>query len=91
MGFPWWFRWKESACIMGDPGSIPGLERSPGEKGMATHSITGVGGRRRKREGQKEQLHNLSKEIAFLRVRYTGSSISSQVRTDLEMDLATRL
>lgn len=43
---------------MGDPGSIPGLERSPGEKGMATHSITGVGGRRRKREGQKEQLHN---------------------------------
>ena len=28
---------KESACNAGDPGSIPGLGRSP-EKGMATHS-----------------------------------------------------
>ena len=23
--------WKESACNLGDPGVIPGLERSPGE------------------------------------------------------------
>ena len=28
---------KESACNAGDPGSIPGLGRSPGEE-MATHS-----------------------------------------------------
>ena len=28
---------KESACNVGDLGSIPGLERSPGG-GMATHS-----------------------------------------------------
>ena len=28
---------KESACNVGDPGSIPGLGRSP-VKGMATHS-----------------------------------------------------
>ena len=28
---------KESACIVGDLGLIPGLERSP-EEGMATHS-----------------------------------------------------
>ena len=28
---------KESACNAGDPGSIPGSGRSPGE-GMATHS-----------------------------------------------------
>ena len=28
---------KESACNTGDPGAIPGLERSP-EEGMATHS-----------------------------------------------------
>ena len=28
---------KESTCSAGDPGSIPGLERSPGEE-MATHS-----------------------------------------------------
>ena len=31
MGFPWWLNGKESACITGDPGLIPGLERSPGE------------------------------------------------------------
>ena len=29
---------KDSACNVGDPGSIPELGRSPGE-GMATHSI----------------------------------------------------
>ena len=29
---------KESACNMGNPVSIPELGRSPGEKGMATHS-----------------------------------------------------
>ena len=28
---------KESVCKAGDPGSIPGLGRSPGE-GMSTHS-----------------------------------------------------
>ena len=31
MGFPWWLNGKESACIAGDPGSVPGLQRSPGE------------------------------------------------------------
>ena len=36
MNFPWWLRHKESACNAGDPGSIPGLGRSP-EEGMATH------------------------------------------------------
>ena len=30
-GFPWWLSGKESACNVGDLGSIPGLERSPGE------------------------------------------------------------
>ena len=29
---------KKSACNAGDLGSIPGLGRSPGEEGMATHS-----------------------------------------------------
>ena len=28
---PWWLSSKESACNAGDPGSIPGLGRSPGE------------------------------------------------------------
>ena len=31
MGFPGSSAGKESACNAGDPGSIPGLERSPGE------------------------------------------------------------
>ena len=30
-GFPHSSVGKESACSAGDPGSIPGLERSPGE------------------------------------------------------------
>ena len=29
---PWWLRGKESACNAGDPGSIPGSGRSPGEE-----------------------------------------------------------
>ena len=29
---------KESACNTGDPGSIPGLGRFPGEGEMGTHS-----------------------------------------------------
>ena len=31
MGFPWSSVGKESTCSAGDPGSIPGLGRSPGE------------------------------------------------------------
>ena len=31
MGLYRWFRGKESACQAGDPGSIPGSGRSPGE------------------------------------------------------------
>ena len=37
-GFPGGSDSKESACNMGDPGSIPGSESYPLEKGMATHS-----------------------------------------------------
>ena len=32
MGFPGGSDGKESACSAGDPGSIPGSERSPGEE-----------------------------------------------------------
>ena len=31
MGLPWWFRGKAFACNAGDPASIPGLKRTPGE------------------------------------------------------------
>ena len=37
MGFPGGSEVKASACKVGDPGSVPGWGRSPGE-GMATHS-----------------------------------------------------
>ena len=37
MGFPGGSDGKESACSEGDPGSIPVLGRSPGER-MAAHS-----------------------------------------------------
>ena len=37
LGFPGGLDSKESACSVGDLGSIPGLEDPP-EKGMATHS-----------------------------------------------------
>ena len=30
MGLPWWLSSKESACNVGDRGSIPGSGRSPG-------------------------------------------------------------
>ena len=36
LGFPCSSAGKESACSSGDPGSIPGLERSL-EKGKSTH------------------------------------------------------
>ena len=31
LGFPLWLSWKESACNVGDLGSLLGLRRSPGE------------------------------------------------------------
>ena len=31
MRLPWWLSFKEPACNAGDPGSIPGSGRSPGE------------------------------------------------------------
>ena len=37
-GFPDGSDGKESACNAGDQSSIPGLGRSPGGEGMATHS-----------------------------------------------------
>ena len=38
LGFPCDSAGKESACNVGNLGSIPDLGRSPGEKGKATHS-----------------------------------------------------
>ena len=33
LGTSWWLKGKESTYHAGDPGSIPGLQRSPGEVG----------------------------------------------------------
>ena len=38
LGFPGGSEGKASACNVGDPGLIPGWQRSPGAKEMATHS-----------------------------------------------------
>ena len=43
MGFPGGSAGQESACNAGDPGSIPGLGRSPGE-GKATQCPTATWG-----------------------------------------------
>ena len=48
---------KESACNVGDLGSIPGLGRSP-KKGMATHSS--------KVYQIEQEFHGLRKEIMAL-------------------------
>ena len=36
---PWWHSGKESACTAGDPASIPGSGRSPGEGDATCSSI----------------------------------------------------
>ena len=42
MGFPGGSDSKESACNAGDPGSIPGLGRSPGEGDGYARQYSGV-------------------------------------------------
>ena len=39
-GFPGGSDGKESACNVGDPGLIPGLERSPGEENGYPHQYS---------------------------------------------------
>ena len=39
-GFPWWLSGKESACNVGDSGSIPGLGRSPGKGNGNPHQYS---------------------------------------------------
>ena len=61
MGFPGGSEGKASACNAGDPGSIPGSGRSPGEgngnplqKSVVGHSPWG-----HKESDVTEQLHNM--------------------------------
>ena len=42
MGFPAGSAGKESACNVGDLGSIPGLERSPGERNVYPLQYSGL-------------------------------------------------
>ena len=42
LGFPGGSAGKESACNMGDLGSIPGLERSSGEGNSYPHQYSGL-------------------------------------------------
>ena len=42
-GLPWWLSDKESTCCAGDPGSIPGSGRSPGERNGNPLQSCGLG------------------------------------------------
>ena len=42
MGFPGSSAGKESACNAGDPGSVPGLGRSPGEGNIYLLQYSGL-------------------------------------------------
>ena len=42
MGFPGGLAGKESACSVGDLGSVPGLERSPGKGKGYPHQYSGL-------------------------------------------------
>ena len=68
--FPWWLSGKDSACHMGDPGSIPGLGRSAGEgngrllipvflpgESHGQRSLAGYSPWGRKESDTTEQLH----------------------------------
>ena len=66
LGFPCGSAGKKSTGNAGDLGLIPGLERSPGEKGKATHSsilarripwTVGISPRGRKELDMTERLH----------------------------------
>ena len=71
MRFPGGSEGKESACNAGDPGSTPGLGRSPGEgngnplqyscleNSHGQRSLAGYSPRGRKESDTAEQLHSL--------------------------------
>ena len=71
LGLPWWLRCKASAYNEGDPGSIPGLGRSPGEgngnplqyscleKSHRQRSLVGYSPWGRKESDMTERLHSL--------------------------------
>ena len=42
MGFPGGSAGKESACSVGDQGSVPGLGRSPGERNVYPLQYSGL-------------------------------------------------
>ena len=51
---------KESACNAGDPGSIPGLERSPGEgKGLENSMDYSPWGRKKSEMTERLSLSNI--------------------------------
>ena len=76
-GLPWWLRGKASACNAGNPGSIPGSERSPGEgnsqptpvfltgKSHGWRSLVGYSPWGRKESDTTERLHFTSHTMQF--------------------------
>ena len=76
LGLHWWLSGKESACIAGDMGLIPGFGRSP-EKEMATNSnilsgkshgqrsLEGYGSRGTKESAKTSQLNKQNSVLTF--------------------------
>ena len=64
LGFPDGSDGKESACNAGDPGSIPGWGRTPGEgKGYPLQQswvLGGIGGRRRRGRKRMKWLDGIT-------------------------------
>ena len=58
--FPWWLCGKEPACNAGDPGSIAGLGRSPGEGNSNLLQYSCLGNPMN-REAWQAAVHELAK------------------------------
>ena len=63
IGFPGGSDGKESACNAGDPGSIPGSGRSPGEEQGSPLQYSSLGNRM-DRGAWRATVHGVAKELA---------------------------
>ena len=90
---PWWLSGEESACNAGDPGSIPGSERSP-VKGMAAQCS--CLGNPTHRGAWRARVHGVAKSpteqltFFFTCVSTTGSHMLLTLRIVLRVILRVR-
>ena len=79
MGFPGGSDGKESACNAGDPGSIPGLGRSPGEETAIHSSILAS---RTSWTEDPGGLHKVHEDLHKVSDRLTNTFTSSDHETE---------